>query len=88
MLFGCGGSALVEVHKWFVNREKVHAPHYAKKLRYWLGTIGMVIGAGFLVCAHQLTIGHALAPWLAVNIGASAPAVVLTLKRQQQPLVD
>jgi hypothetical protein len=77
-LVGCFGGALAELIKWYSMRESDNLPRYAKLLRYWLITAGIVICGGVLATLYGTTRVNAL---LAVNIGASAPLIISSLAR-------
>lgn len=74
-LFGCGvlGGLLVELLRWWKLRESETFPSYSRSPFYWLITLAMILAGGFISVLYGLEPRNAL---MAVNIGASAPAVI------------
>jgi hypothetical protein len=77
-LAGSFGGALAELVKWYGMRESEHFPTYARSARYWVITAIMVICGGLLATMYGT---RTMMATLCVNIGASAPLIVVSLVR-------
>jgi hypothetical protein len=83
----CGGIA-AELVRWHSLRFTLHKglPDWSKSPLYWIVTIGMAIAGGGLVYLYILS-GTNISPFLALNIGASAPLLIGKLA-EQAPRID
>ncbi len=75
-LLGGFGGVLVELWKWFQLRESPNFPSYVRSVFYWGITVAMIAAGGVLAALYGTDGVNAI---LAVNIGASAPAIIRTL---------
>jgi hypothetical protein len=78
-LFGCLGGVAVEVLRWFKLRESDKLPVYAQKPGYWVITVVMILIGGVIAIAYGTGKTTAI---LAMNLGASAPAIIGSLATQ------
>ena len=72
--WGIVGGVGAEAAVWFaIRHQRPHEyPHWTRSRMYWGVTLFMVILGGVLVFAHS-RYGTELNPFLAMNVGASAP---------------
>ena len=73
-LIGCFGGVVVELYKWWQLRESF--PTYVASWFYWGVTVAMILVGGVVAALYGTKDVNAI---LAVNIGASAPAIIRTL---------
>lgn len=87
VLVGILGGGLAELGSWYALRKDLHQglPDWSKNPLYWLLTALMVLAGGVLVWLHALA-GGSLNPFLALNIGVSAPLILQGLTRQAPQL--
>jgi predicted cobalt transporter CbtA len=78
-LFGCLGGLAVELLRWWKLRESIEFPVYAHKGTYWFLTIVMIVAGGLIAIAYGTENRNAL---LAMNLGASTPAILGALATQ------
>ncbi len=78
-LFGCLGGIAIELLRWWKLRESIEFPIYARKWTYWCLTIAMILAGGLIAVAYGTDPKSAL---LAMNLGASTPAIIGTLAAQ------
>lgn len=78
-LFGCAGGALLELLRWWKLRESPEWPIYARKVAYWLVTFAMIVAGGLVAIAYGTGQTTAI---LAMNLGASTPAIIGALAAQ------
>ncbi len=79
---GVLGGAFAEFMRIFDLRHRATKdwPHWVRLRSYWVMTGGMVAAGALLVILHQRAGTSFLNnPWLAINIGASAPLVLRQL---------
>jgi hypothetical protein len=75
--YGLLGGVFAEVFGlWKLRREAT--PEYCRNWFYWLTTLAMILCGGGLAFIYVKS-GVALAPIVAVNIGASAPLIIGSL---------
>ncbi|WP_159012839.1 hypothetical protein [Acidisoma sp. S159] len=79
-LAGAGGGCMIEMLRWWKLKESPQLPEYAKSKFYWFITLTMIIAGGFLAVLHGSAIP--VNAFTAVNIGASAPALLGALAAQ------
>lgn len=86
-LFGCGvaGGALVELLRWWKLRENPDFPAYATSIKYWAITLIMICAGGGISILYGLEPRNAL---MAVNVGASAPAIIAAFSVQQPSVLE
>ena len=72
-LFGCFGGAAIELLRWWKLRESLEFPVYARRAAYWFLTIAMIVVGGLITMAYGIEKTNAI---LAMNVGASAPAII------------
>jgi hypothetical protein len=80
-LFGCLGGIAIELLRWWKLRESIEFPVYARKWTYWFLTIAMILAGGLIAVAYGTDPKSAL---LAMNLGASTPAIIGTLAAQSK----
>jgi hypothetical protein len=73
---GLVGGFAGEFFKWYQLRESPNMPEYAKKPLYWMITFVMVLFGGLLALLQGV---EASKPWIALNIGVSAPLIFKTM---------
>jgi hypothetical protein len=80
-LWGIAGGIFAEALRWYLIRDELHKgmPVWASR-GYWAITAIMAVIGGLLVLAYQRSGVH-MQPFLAANVGASAPAILSTLLR-------
>ena len=78
-LFGCLGGSLIELLRWWKLRESLEFPNYCKKPAYWCLTLAMITAGGLIAVAYGTGTTKAI---LAMNLGASTPAIIGTLATQ------
>ncbi len=69
-----GGAIFLEVLHWYGLRQNPKFPTYARRLKYWLATLGMVLCAGIIAVAVN-TEPHQMSSLNALALGFSLPAV-------------
>jgi hypothetical protein len=79
-LTGAGGGCMIEMLRWWKLKESPQLPAYAKSVFYWLVTLAMIIAGGFLAVLNG--VADPVNAFTAVNIGASAPALLGALSAQ------
>jgi len=72
-VFGCFGGSLLELLRWWKIRESPDLPAYWNKKFYWLLTFAMIAAGGLIATAYGSGPVNAIQ---AMNIGASAPALI------------
>ncbi len=72
-VFGCLGGMLLELLRWWKLRTSVQFPVYARAPLYWLLTLAMIIAGGAIAAVYGSGTTSAI---LAMNVGASAPAII------------
>ena len=85
---GVAGGIAGELAGWFKIRRELHKglPNWSKSWLYWLITLLMALAGGLLVFIY-LKSGTALNAFLAFNLGASAPLILVKLI-EQTPTVE
>ena len=78
-LFGCLGGVAIELLRWWKLRESLEFPIYSKKPAYWALTVAMIVVGGLIALAYGIEKTNAI---LAMNLGASAPAIIGSLATQ------
>ncbi len=78
-VWGIIGGALAEFARWYSIRDELHrgGPEWAS-VGYWCVTIVMILVGGLVVVMHAGS-GVEMNPYLAANLGASAPTIISTL---------
>lgn len=78
--WGIVGGMFAELLKWHAMREQLHRkmPDYAKTPSYWVVTSLMILAGGVVVVVHQYYVAD-MHPFLAINLGASAPLLLREL---------
>jgi hypothetical protein len=79
-LTGAGGGCMIELLRWWKLKESPQLPAYAKSVLYWLVTFAMIIAGGVLAVLNG--VADPVNAFTAVNIGASAPALLGALSAQ------
>lgn len=74
--WGVAGGLAGEFFKWYQLRESPNLPEYARKPMYWMITFIMVLFGGLLALLQGV---EASKPWIALNIGVSAPLIFKTM---------
>ena len=84
ILWGITGSALVELHSLYGLRKRNRLPAYISTKFFWIMTILMIL-AGGLIVAMYIESGASLSPFMAVNLGGSAPLIIKSLSDNNLP---
>jgi len=79
---GAFGGLIVELYRWWLVRESGAFPAYARTTFYWVVTITMVLAGAIITVLYGYRSQNAI---LAVNIGASAPALVSAFTKPPPP---
>ena len=66
---------MAELLQWHRIRHQLNLPAYAAKTSYWVITIAMILGGGIWAYAYVAS-GTPLMPFLAINVGATAPLLI------------
>ena len=82
-LLGLLGGGLAELAKWYKLRESTNFPKYSRSWFYWAVTVLLILAGGLLAFVYS-TIGDVNA-LLAINVGASAPLIILGLASTAPP---
>jgi len=75
-LLGCAGGSVNEVLHWWNLRTAPEFPEYARRARYWVLTVIMVVIGGSLAVVY---LGASIDVVLALHIGLSAPLILQKL---------
>lgn len=70
---GMAGGAANELLHWWILRENLHFPQYAKGFFYWIVTLAMILLGGVLALLQLGDEGNAL---VAFQIGLAAPMLL------------
>lgn len=73
-LYAVGGGAALEAVGFYRIRRS-NFPQWTRTFRYWFWTVVMILIGGCLAVLYVQS-GIALRPFLAFNIGASAPVII------------
>ena len=74
--WGIAGGGIAELLKWWQLRESLNYPEYAKRPLYWVLTILMITFGGLLALLQGI---DSTKPFLALNVGLSAPIILKSL---------
>ncbi|MBN1930781.1 MAG: hypothetical protein JW786_04140 [Desulfobacterales bacterium] len=82
-LYGIFGGCLAEILGLFKLRREdpSRLPIWLKSIFYWIVTL-LMIGSGGILVVIYLKSNFSLNPFIAVNVGASAPLIIGTLTSQ------
>lgn len=72
----CFGGLLPELLRWYQLRESPHFPVYSKSAIYWTLTALMIAAGGGLALLYGQGVKS---PFIAANIGLSAPLIIKAL---------
>ena len=75
---GCAGGICNEVLHWWNVRRDADFPAYARKIRYWVVTVLMILLGGFVAYLFCGDVTTALAPF---QIGLTTPMLLQRLAR-------
>jgi hypothetical protein len=75
-LTGCLGGVLCELLHWWNLRTKPQLPAYAKRLRYWVLTVLMVVAGGAVT---WLYFGQKVDGLVAIHVGLATPLLLQKL---------
>jgi len=84
-IWGVFGGLLPEIgfiYKIYKYDEK-NIPSQIKTFSYWISTILMILAGGIIVVAHLRSGNDDITPWLAINIGASAPLIIENITKSK-----
>lgn len=84
-MFGCAGGAVLELLRWWKLRESLDFPVYARKPTYWFLTVAMILAGGLIAIAYGTRATNAI---LAMNLGASTPAIIGALATRPKNIRD
>jgi hypothetical protein len=74
ILWAMLGGAFLEIIHWYGLRKNPNFPTYARKAKYWITTILVIMFGGLITVAVSLS-GGKITPIIAFVLGFSAPSV-------------